>query len=286
MKQITYVWLILWWLGGFSLLPAQSQDETSSPISRKAPLPVASAEAAKSESAASDTAKTPGQVVLRVQVKSSHLWRGFRVTDAPMVGTNAAYVFPGGHWETGFWGGGGFTGEYREFDYYISFAKNGFRVALWDIYNFSDYMPTDRRLFDYDGATTLHFIDLSVGYQFGKAFPLDVSVATILYGRDRNIIEIQNGAPRREDRDRFSTYVQLTYPVYDREAKINLYVAGAFALNGDQAHFYGSKPNIVNMGVEVSKTFDVNGYQVPASATAMWNPEANFGAVQLALTLF
>ena len=203
-----------------------------------------------------------------------------------MAGTNAAYVFPGGHWEVGFWGGGGFTGSYREFDYYVSFAKNGFRIALWDIFNFSDYVPSDRRLFDYNGATTLHFIDLSVGYNFGESFPLDVSVATILYGRDRNVIDIQDGVPRREDKDRFSTYVQLTYPIYDREAKLNLFVAGAFALNGSRAHFYGEKPNVVNAGLEVSKTPNLKGYEVPASAMAMWNPEQNYGAVQLALTLF
>lgn len=215
-----------------------------------------------------------------------------------MAGINAAYVFPGGNREVGFWGGVGITGFYREFDYYVSFAKNGFRVALWDIYNFSSYddpywQPANRRIFYYRGDSTLHFLDLTVAYNFGDKFPLDVSVSTILYGRDRNVFQVRDGVQRRADQDRYTTYIQLTYPVHRGEkTTVKLYAAGAFALNGEGTpfvetpHFYGSKPNIVNAGVEVSQVVNIKGYEMPASATAMWNPEANLGMVQLALTLF
>lgn len=252
------------------------------------------------ESASQDSAK--GRIAFEAQLKTNHLWRGFNVTDAPMLGTKVAYVFPGEKWQAGIWAGGGFTGDYREFDYFISFQHGNWRVALWDIFNFSTYMPADRRIFDYDPATTLHFIDLSVGYTFGPRFPLDISVATILYGRDRSVIEIRDDVPRRADRDRFSTYVQLTYPIYQGQTTVKLYVAGAFAFAGTpggyetmgaylrgfgrREHFYGEKANIVNAGVEVSRNLNLRGYTLPTSATAMWNPEANFGSVQVAFNLF
>lgn len=228
-----------------------------------------------------------GRIDFELQLKNNHLWRGFNVTDAPMVGTQVGYVFPGGKWEAGVWAGGGFTGDYREFDYYISYQHKGFRMALWDIYNFSTYMPSDRRIFDYDPATTLHFIDFSVGYNFGEKFPLDVSIATILYGRDRSVIEIREGVPRRADRDRFTTYVELGYPILrSKPVTLDFSIAGAFALSGSRDHFYGDKPNIVNINLKATRELEVGPYLIPASATAMWNPERNFGALQVAFTLF
>ena len=39
----------------------------------------------------------------------------------------------------GFWGGGSFNGDYKEFDYFVSYAKKGLSLLLWDVNNFSDY---------------------------------------------------------------------------------------------------------------------------------------------------
>lgn len=229
-----------------------------------------------------------GSIDMHLQVKSMHLWRGYAVTEAAMSALDVAWVNPAKTLKVGVWGGAGFNGVYREFDYYISYNTGGFSISLWDIYNFSTNLPSSK-LFDYNSKTTQHFIDLTVGYNFGETFPLNLSASTIIFGRDRDILPEDQQAiyPIRRGENRFSTYVKADYPVLNTNGyAVKLYVAGAFALNGQKNNFYGSKSNIVDTGFIVAKDVSIGNYTIPISATAMWNPELNIGNIQLAVNLF
>ncbi|WP_131839621.1 hypothetical protein [Acetobacteroides hydrogenigenes] len=227
-----------------------------------------------------------GSLDMHLQVKNMHLWRGYAVTEAPMTGLNVAYINPSKTFKVGVWGGAGFNGDYREFDYYVAYNKGGFKFEVWDIFNFSPGMPT--KLFDYDQKTTSHFIDVTLGYQFGKSFPLYLSASTIVYGRDLESIpsSLPGVGPRLGD-NRYSTYVHAEYPVCNYNGyDLKLYLGGAFALAGQTQNFYASKSNIVATGFVVSKSLTIGSYTIPVSATALWNPELNSGNIQLAVDLF
>ena len=231
-------------------------------------------------------APAKGSLDMHLQVKNMHLWRGYAVTEAPMTALDVAYVCPSKNFKIGVWGGAGFNGDYREFDYYLAYNKGGFKLEVWDIFNFSPGMPT--KLFDYDQKTTSHFVDVTLGYQFGKAFPLYLSASTIVYGRDLESIpsSLPGVGPRLGD-NRYSTYVHAEYPVYSYNGyDMKLYLGGAFALAGQAQNFYGSKSNIVATGFVVSKNLTLGSYTIPVSATALWNPELNSGNIQLAVNLF
>ena len=215
---------------------------------------------------------------LNLTLKNMHLWRGFKVTNAAMAAADLHYTTRDGHFRTGVWGGSGFTGEYREFDYYASYSKGRFLVALWDINNFSSY--PDANIFSYDQAGTSHFADLTVAYTLSDKLPLRVSWSTILLGRD-----YYTEADGRV-KSTFSNYVQLDYPVWHKgSASLSLLAGGAFAF-GRQQSFYAAHPNFTNLGGVYARTLQLGTYEVPVAATALWNPEKKYGALQVAVTLF
>lgn len=213
-----------------------------------------------------------------LQVKNMHLWRGYRVTDAPMTAANINYTSKDGKFVAGLWGGSGFNGDYHEFDYYVSYATNGFTFAIWDINNYSDY--PDAKIFNYDIGKTSHFVDVSVAYAFQK-IPLKISWSTIVLGRDTYTDD--DG----ELKNAFSNYVELSY-ILKKEANWSLgaFVGGAFSFASD-SNFYGDKSSLNNVGIIYNRDLNVfDKITIPVSGTAMWNPLQKYGAIQVAVNLF
>ncbi|MEX6686738.1 hypothetical protein QTN47_04490 [Danxiaibacter flavus] len=217
-----------------------------------------------------------------MQLKNMHLWRGYVVSNTALADVDLGVKTKNGEWKAGVWGAAGFTGVYKEFDYYLSYTKKGFTAAFWDIYNFSENATwNNKEVFNYKDGQCGHILDLSVTYQLQGKFPLKASWATLLYGRDKD---------SKNDKNRYSTYVELGYPVL-KSKKVNLDfgIGGAFALKpetGCDANFYSSKPNIVNINFTASKTVVLGTYALPVSAMVMWNPELNHANIQLALNIF
>lgn len=221
-----------------------------------------------------------------LQLKNMHLWRGQEVTDEVTLATDIFIQDRSNVFKFGIWGGMGINGNYKEFNYYASAAKSGFVFSLWDIYNFSpgaDY--NNRQAFNYNARETGHFVDASMSYQFQKNFPLKLYWATVIFGRDRGPMNEKN---------RYSTYVEMSYPiVLKNNINLNFGIGGAFALDKGKdsdghhsdAHFYGNTPGIVNLNLTVSKDLNLWGYTLPVSVMAMWNPQANYANMQVALNL-
>jgi hypothetical protein len=237
-------------------------------------------------------------VDLSIQLKSSHLWRGYEVSPSPILDATVAYKDRSGALEIGLWGASAFQGDYREFDYYISYAAKGFSVSLWDIYNltadestkFNKTGDSGYNIFNYDPKNgTSHFLDFSLGYTLQGSYPLNVTWSTILYGRDLN----------DKGDQAFSTYLAGTFPLPFLSAggvDFNAGIAAAFTLNpGDvDSNFYilndtdGKSKNfgIVNINLAASKTVTIGGHNFPISTYAMWNPVHKNASLQLAINLF
>ncbi|ERI84755.1 hypothetical protein HMPREF1981_02231 [Bacteroides pyogenes F0041] len=217
-----------------------------------------------------------------LQIKNMHLWRGYQVTTSAMGGVDIHLTDKSQRFTFGLWGGASFNSDFKEFDYYASFQQGGFSIAVWDIYNFSPGATyNNRQVFNYNARETGHFVDVALSYQFQHDFPLKITWATIVFGRDRGV---------KNEKNLYSTYVSLDYPVVrNKIVDLDLGIAGAFALNkesGSDANFYADNPGIVNVNMTVSKKLKLGNYVLPVSAMAMWNPARNEANIQVAFNLF
>ena len=228
-------------------------------------------------------------ITIGSKIESMHLWRGFRVTDATNSVTTLTYKSKDGKLAAGFYGAYSFDGFYTEFDNYISYSTNGFTVSVWDINNFTnyetDYYDTSSDFFDYSRRSS-RFVEATLAYKFQSSnFPLSLSWTTILTGRDYFVNNNGN------DEGRFSTYIQASAPVYKDSSGgvLSIGIGGAFALNnlpGEDSHFYGSKPNLVNTYLTYSRSISLLKHKIPVSAKAMYNPEQQISGLEISVVLF
>lgn len=219
-------------------------------------------------------------------LKTMHLWRGIEVSDEITTTASVYFKTKNDVFRAGIWSGMGINGNFKEFDYYATFKHSGFEISLWDIYNFSPGATyNNKEAFNYKARETGHFLDLRLSYHFQKSFPLKVFWATLLYGRDRDVLNAKN---------RYSTYVELEYPVFRQNGfSLEIGAGGAFALvkgkdiNGNKtdAHFYGDDPNVVDIHLRLSKTFKLGKYSLPVALMPMWNPEKDYMNVELSMQL-
>lgn len=236
---------------------------------------------------AQETELKDSPVDFTVNLQSNHLWRGLVITDKPVIMVfTSLKLNESGSFTTGFWGGMSFSNEsdgthYKEINYYVQYAENGFSIGLWDLFNTRGVASPD--VWDYDKETTGHLLDLRTSYNFGEKFPLRLEADVLLYG---------SGDSQLNDGDleqRYSTYVQVSYPLI-KGSKVNLdaFAGAGFSLNGD-THLYGDGEenfDLVNVGLTASKTLKIADLSIPVAATTMWNPSTKIARVRLAVTLF
>ena len=186
----------------------------------------------------------------------------------------------------GFWGGMAFSNEsdgtyYKEINYYVQYAANGFSIGLWDLFNTRGVESPD--VWDYNKETTGHLLDLRTSYNFGEKFPLTLEADVLLYGSGDS--QYVNG----EFEQRYSTYIQVAYPlIQGAKVDLNTFVGAGFSFNGD-THLYGDGEenfDIVNVGLTASKVLKVSTLRIPVSATTMWNPSTKIARVQFTVKLF
>lgn len=215
-------------------------------------------------------------------LQNMHLWRGLQVADGGVLAADLSLGLANDSFKIGLWGGSDFTGDYKEFDYYLSYSTHGFTVALWDIFNFSPDLPYSKNIFNYNKRSTSHFLDLSLGYNFEASLkiPLRLTWATNIAGRDLNAL----------DENRFSTWVYAEYSVFRNEHwTVDLGVGGTFALNYSSQdrseNFYGTN-NINQISLRTTYNLQLGRFAMPVFAHAMWNPDLKDGFLQVGINLF
>lgn len=215
-------------------------------------------------------------------LRNMHLWRGLQVADGFVLAADVNGGFAGDRLKVGLWGGTDFTGDYKEFDYYVSYTAAGFSVAVWDIFNYSPELTFSKDIFNYDRFTTGHFVDLTLGYDFDARLdvPLRLSWSTIFAGRDLNA----------RGYNMYSTFVYAEYSLFrNGHWQVDAGVGGIFALNraaGDgKANFYGHD-GINQLSFKTTYRLMLGRYAMPIFAHAMWNPDAGRGYLQVGVDLF
>ena len=226
-----------------------------------------------------------GEWDLGFGLKTNHLWHGFIVTDGVMTAASLEYKTQDKKTTFGLWGGGSFNGEFKEFTYYVShkFTDN-FYVEVVNHGNHSSIPDGEVDIFDYssDPSKTGNFTDIGVGYTFEGSTPISVYYSVIVQGIDKFKDE-DTGKNERA----YTNYIEVSAPVWkgvDGDS-VKAFVGGAFSPVQKQ-NFYSDNANINNVGFTYSKELTVLGATLPVSATAMWNPALNNGALQVAVDLF
>ena len=236
---------------------------------------------------AQDAEVKKSPISFSASLQTNHLWRGLVITDKPMLGViTTLKLNESGSFTTGFWGGMAFSNDnddthYKEVNYYMQYAANGFSIGLWDLFNTRGATSVD--VWDYDKETTGHLLDLRTSYNFGEEFPLTLEVDVLLFGKGDSQLD---GTDLEQ---RYSTYVQVSYPlVRNSDVNLNAFVGAGFSLNGD-THLYGDGEenfDLVNVGFTASKIVKLANLSIPVSATTLWNPSLKIARVQLAVALF
>ena len=219
-----------------------------------------------------------------------HLWRGLEVSKGLNFTDELSFSDKNDHFRIGFWGGVDVTGDYREFDYYISYNYKGLTISLWDEFDFSpdpNKSPDAYKIFNYNCHTTGHCIDLCIDYYFGDKVPLKLSWATFIAGADRGI------NAKGKEVQRYSTYVEASYKVFENDKFIVTPSVGAeFAFRPTmndggkcRATYYGNRAMVNEVRLNVTYKLRIRSYEMPISAICMWNPEANRGYFGATVTL-
>jgi hypothetical protein len=136
--------------------------------------------------------KAKWEVSAGADVVSSYVWRGVYQTGAAIQpGVSLSF----GGFSLGAWGSTDFSTAAKEFDLSAGFEAGGFSVGLTDYWWAGEGNP-------YGHYKEFHFLEGTLGYSFGEAFPLSLSWSTMLgWDGDRNA----------EGKQQYSTFVGAAY---------------------------------------------------------------------------
>jgi len=221
---------------------------------------------------------------MAVDLQNVHLWRGIEVNNGFVIGSDLSISDNQDHFRFGLWGGyklgRNTASEYKEFDYYMQYQINGFKIALWDFNNFSGI--EDPQIFCYQTKKTNHFLDLQLSYTLPvEKFPLTLGWATTIWGNDRYTNLEGNDIGKTQNV--YSTYISADLPVWHSgrwSAAVGL--GAAFALNpaeGNDNFKYGEDGfGLVQATVSVGYDLKVTDkYHIPVTMMGWWNPDASKG---------
>ncbi|HOI26650.1 MAG TPA: hypothetical protein PLN63_02425 [Paludibacteraceae bacterium] len=183
---------------------------------------------------------------------SSYVWRGSRVTGAsfqPAVGISYA------GFSLGAWGSSDFKNMINEADFTLGYEIGGFSACVTDY--FGPYVDTVAPKYFESKA---HIMEATVGFDFASVtekFPLSIAVNT-------NFLNDLD----EEDEERYSTYIELGYPVTAGDVEL------AFALGLTPAKgMYSDNLNVVNISIKGSKVIKVTDeFSLPVFSQVVLNP--------------
>ncbi|MBN2598536.1 hypothetical protein [Labilibaculum sp.] len=207
------------------------------------------------------TVNAQGKVSVSPSVTTRHYWRGIMVSNTANFEMDLAYT--NNNFTFGAWGGYAFDNTYSEFDFHVGYKfSDHFNVAVWDLFANRDRASIDDyNYLDLDKSTTNHLIDASFNFYFTEQFPLSLSVATMLYGRDLDAEGNQN----------YSTYVEFGYPVKIGGETVSLFAG----LNPFENQVYGESFGFVNIGASATREIKItDSFSLNAWAKIGVNPQA------------
>ncbi|MCX6283390.1 MAG: hypothetical protein NTW31_04035 [Bacteroidetes bacterium] len=239
----------------------------------------------EAEEAVSDKSAT---LNFGADILSRYIWRGFDFGNSPAIQPSIYFSWRG--LNIGAWGSYSFApyramindsvsvnmGNYTEMDMYVSYTFKWFTLMFFDYFvpNGLDANYTglqEYQYFNYDKKTTGHTFEVSLTFAGPEAFPIKFYAGTLVYGNDKAKDSL--GVYGDVNKNNFSTYLELAYPVTLRKIKVDLnFFAGGTPFGGS---WYGPKAGFTNVGITAKKLIPISkSYCLPVQASFIANPAA------------
>jgi len=216
-------------------------------------------------------------------IMSRYIWRGFDFGNSPTIQPNLYFSWRG--LNIGAWGSYSFApytnivnntvvdmGNYSEMDLYMSYTLKWFTLMVFDYFVPNGLDPdytgiSAYQYFNYNNKTTGHGIEVSLSFAGPPAFPIKFYAGTIVYGMDKAKDSL--GFYANPDKNNFSTYLELSYPVSFRKIDLNFF-AGGTPFGGS---WYGPDAGFTNVGLSAKKAIPITKtYCLPVQASLVVNP--------------
>jgi len=183
-------------------------------------------------------------------VVSSYVWRGMYQTGVsiqPSVGISAC------GFQLGAWGSTDFSTTAKELDFALSYRIGGFSVGITDYW----WSGEGASYFKESGS---HYLEGNIGYTFGEAFPLAISVGTMISGDgDKSIAD---------GKRQYSTYFSAGYPFRVRETDCEISV-GVSPWKG----MYSKSFDVCSISAKISRGLPLSArYSLPVFVELIFSP--------------
>lgn len=195
---------------------------------------------------------------VNADVVSSYVWRGMYQSS---FAVQPCIEMTAGNFTLGSWGSASFQAEEtRELDFYASFQAKAFSIGITDYFCTPSW--DDHSYF----ADHSHVLEANLGWDFAECcekFALSIS-ANINFLNDKKITE------EGKEKEEFSTYVELGYPIESKYVNWDLSLGACF----NESAFYGvDKFSVINIGVKASKDIEITEkFKLPMFAQMILNP--------------
>lgn len=196
---------------------------------------------------------------LNADFVSRYLWRGLLYSPNPNIQPYGSISYKG--LTFGAWGSFGISTPYAETDLYLSLEVGSFTFTISDYYTAYDDSLENFNYFNYKNKETLHAFEGQITYNGPESFPISLTAATFFAGADNYY--------GNDDND-YSTYFEVAYSSEVSGIPVKLFVGGT-----PQKGLYSDNANIVNVGVNATKTLKISStYELPVFGSLVVNPNS------------
>ena len=164
----------------------------------------------------------------------------------------------------------GNSGNYAEFDPYISYTWKWFTVGVTDYFFPNELTPNyNNRYFNYDSKRTGHAFEACITFTGPEKFPIQVFAGSLFYGADKG--KDSTGVYCLGTKNNYSTYFEVSCPFTVRGISVKHFVGGIpFG-----SVWFGPYGGVVNAGLTVSKSIRISKeYDLSVFTSVISNPQA------------
>ena len=180
---------------------------------------------------------------------SRYIWRGQEYGQSPNIQPGLSMTWK--NFTFGSWGSYKLTGAgSQETDFFLSKTFNHLTLSVWDYWSFEDTSFID--ILDFKEETTGHLLEAQLLISGGDILPFNLLGSYNFYGADPSN----------------SLYFELQYELYTNSFDLIAFLG--VQAKGD---YYAEKPDVVNLGVTVTKYMKItNSWDLPVSISFIVNP--------------
>jgi hypothetical protein len=214
-------------------------------------------------------AQSDGNLSLGVDLVSRYIWRGINLGgSSPHIQPGIEYSFGQSGLSVGAWGSYSLSlNAGAEADLYISYSPLDWLNFTLTDYFFPADQPFERNnYFNYKSEETGHTLEAMVTLGGFNNIPFYTTFAMNIYGAD---------GINSQGNKYMAKYLEVGYSGNLYEAEYMVFAGAALDNPGTSGSgWYGDKAGLINLGLTISKSYNLLDKSIPVSSSLIFNPEA------------